>query len=196
MSASGAARIRARVRHLDRRLMGRSADVRSPGLDGALVTVTRSANYSRLWLLIASGLAAGGGPRGRRAAARGVVAIAIAATLANGPLKLLVRRRRPSARLRPTLIRTPRSPSFPSGHSAAAFGFVTAACIELPVLAPLLVPLAGTVAYSRVHAGVHYPSDVAVGSAIGVGSGLLASRLGPRGRRRQPVAYTPPERRP
>jgi membrane-associated phospholipid phosphatase len=74
----------------------------------------------------------------------------------------------------------PHSSSFPSGHSAAAFAFATGACIELPVLAVPLAPLAGAVAYSRVHTGVHYPSDVAVGVGIGVGSGLLATRWPPR----------------
>ncbi len=77
----------------------------------------------------------------------------------------------------------PRSTSFPSGHSAAAFAFATGACEELPVLAPVLVPLAGAVAYSRVHTGVHYPSDVAAGAAIGIGSGMLAKRV-PRWARR------------
>ncbi|HTC59922.1 MAG TPA: phosphatase PAP2 family protein [Solirubrobacteraceae bacterium] len=160
--------------------MSRSVRVRSLELDRALVTITWAANYSRLWLLIASGLAAFGGRRGRSAAGRGIVAIVIAAAVANGPAKLLVRRRRPSRRSWPTLIRMPRSTSFPSGHSAAAFAFATGACAELPVLAPALAPLAGAVAYSRVHTGVHYPSDVAAGAAIGIGSGLLATRLPPR----------------
>ncbi|HTA14119.1 MAG TPA: phosphatase PAP2 family protein [Solirubrobacteraceae bacterium] len=165
--------------------------MRSPGLDRALVTITRAANYSRLWVLIASGLAACGGWQGRRAAGRGIVAIAIAATVANGPAKLLVRRRRPSRRSWPTLIRMPRSTSFPSGHSAAAFAFATGACAELPVLAPVLAPLAGAVAYSRVHTGVHYPSDVAAGAAIGIGSGLLATRLPPRVLQRRRAARRP-----
>jgi membrane-associated phospholipid phosphatase len=43
------------------------------------------------------------------------------------------------------------------------------------MLAPGLVPLAGAVAYSRVHTGVHYPSDVVVGVGIGIGSGLLTA---------------------
>jgi undecaprenyl-diphosphatase len=47
----------------------------------------------------------------------------------------------------------------------------------LPILAAGLVPLAATVAYSRVHAGVHYPSDVAAGAAIGIGAGALTTRL-------------------
>jgi undecaprenyl-diphosphatase len=162
---------------LDRRLMTRALRARSPGRDRALVGITRAANYSRLWLAIAAGLAVCGGPAGRRAAGRGIVALAIAAAVANGPAKLLVRRRRPTCRSRPTLIRTPRSTSFPSGHSAAAVAFATGASAELPGLALALFPLAGIVAYSRVHTGVHYPSDVAAGAAIGLGSGVLAARL-------------------
>jgi membrane-associated phospholipid phosphatase len=176
--------MRRRARQLDRRLMNRSAGARSPGLDRAFVGITRTANYSLLWLLIASGLAAFGGRDGRRAAGRGVIALALAAAVANGPAKLLVRRRRPLGRSRPTLIRMPRSSSFPSGHSAAAFAFAAGACFELPIASPVLLPLAGAVAYSRVHTGVHYPSDVAAGSAIGIGSGVLATYL-PRRLRRQ-----------
>jgi undecaprenyl-diphosphatase len=36
--------------------------------------------------------------------------------------------------------------------------------------------LATAVAYSRVHTGVHYPSDVAAGMTIGIASGLIAAR--------------------
>ncbi len=93
------------VQHLDRRLMRRSFLARSPALDHALVRITSAANYSRLWLVIAGGLALFGGQQGRRAAGRGLIAIAIAAVVANGPAKLLVRRRRPLSHSRPTLIR-------------------------------------------------------------------------------------------
>ncbi|MGA2165050.1 MAG: phosphatase PAP2 family protein [Solirubrobacteraceae bacterium] len=154
-----------------------SARMRSPDLNRTFVALTRAANYSRLWLLIAGLLAACGGRPGRRASGRGILAIAIAAALANGPVKLLARRRRPSGHSAPALIRMPRSTSFPSGHSAAAFAFASGACGELPGLMPLLGPLACAVAYSRVHTGVHYPSDVAAGAAIGIGSGVLATRL-------------------
>jgi len=157
--------------------MRRAARLRSPGLNRTLVALTGAANYSRLWLLIAGALAVCGGRPGRRAAGRGILAIAIAAASSNGPAKLLARRRRPAGRSAPALIRMPRSTSFPSGHSAAAFAFATGACRELPALLPVLGPLAGAVAYSRVHAGVHYPSDVAAGAAIGIASGVLATRL-------------------
>lgn len=131
--------------------------------------------------MIAGALAVFGGRRGQGAATRGILAIAIAAAIANGPAKLIARRRRPFSRSQPALIRMPRSSSFPSGHTAAAFAFATAASVEVPVLAPAVVPIAGAVAYSRVHTGVHYPSDVAAGLAIGIGSGLLAARARWRG---------------
>lgn len=165
-----------RLQRIDEWLMRRSARARSPALDRPLVTVTLAASYSRLWLAIAASLALFGGGRGRRAAARGVISIAIAAALANGPAKLLVRRRRPARRFPPTLIAMPRSSSFPSGHSAAAFAFAAGAGAEWPVLAPVLFPLAGAVAYSRTHTGVHYPSDVAAGVMIGIASAAAAGR--------------------
>jgi undecaprenyl-diphosphatase len=165
------------VHHLDRRLLTHSYGRRAPVLDRSLVAITRAANYTRLWLAIAGGLALCGGPRGRRAAGHGVIALAIAAAVANGPAKLLVRRRRPFHRAQPALIHMPRSTSFPSGHSAAAFAFATAASAELPPLAPALLPLAAAVAYSRVHIGVHYPSDVAAGVAIGIGAAAVAQGL-------------------
>ncbi len=166
--------MRRRLQRIDERLMKRSARFRSPLLDRSLVAITRAASYSRLWLGIAGVLAIAGGRRGRRAAERGLISVGIAAALANGPAKLLVRRRRPTGQLGPSLIPMPRTTSFPSGHSASAFAFATGVSADAPALAPVLVALAGAVAYSRTHAGVHYPSDVAAGIAIGVGSGVVA----------------------
>jgi membrane-associated phospholipid phosphatase len=157
--------------------MSSALRARSPRIDRTLVTVTRAADDSCLWFVVALGLAMIGGPRGRRAARRGLVAIALASAIANGPGKLLVPRRRPPSRSLRALVRTPSSSSFPSGHSASAFAFATAVGGELPALAPVLVPLAGTVAYSRVYTAVHYPTDVVAGAAIGVACGMLARRL-------------------
>jgi membrane-associated phospholipid phosphatase len=159
------------------RRKSRALEGRPPRVDRALVSLTTAANYARLWLATAAALAAFGGRRGRRAAGRGVLAIALASAVANGPAKLLVSRRRPSTDVKPALIRMPSSSSFPSGHSASAFAFATAVCRELPYVAPVILPLAGAVAYSRVRTGVHYPSDVAAGGAIGIACGMLAGRI-------------------
>ena len=61
----------------------------------------------------------------------------------------------------------PTTSSFPSGHSAAAFAFATGVGRTMPHAAVPLRALAALVAYSRVHTGVHYPGDIAIGSLIG-----------------------------
>ena len=63
------------------------------------------------------------------------------------------------------------SPSFPSGHTAAAFSLATSLSITYPkwyVIAPSAVWACG-VGFARMNQGVHYPSDVLTGAAIGVG---------------------------
>lgn len=62
-------------------------------------------------------------------------------------------------------------PSFPSGHTASAFALATSLCIRYPkwyVIAPSAL-WAGSVAISRMYEGVHYPTDVMAGAALGVG---------------------------
>lgn len=150
--------------------------------DPALGALSRSANHSNLWFAIAAALAAGT-RHTRRGALRGVVAIGGASLLANGVLKPLVPRRRPAADLLPefrSLDDPPTSSSFPSGHSASAAAFATAVVMESPKNAVWLIPLAATVAYSRVHVGVHWTSDVAAGAALGTGVALATQRWLPR----------------
>ena len=67
------------------------------------------------------------------------------------------------------------SPSFPSGHTAAAFSLATSLSITYPkwyVIAPSAVWACG-VGFSRINQGVHYPSDVLTGAAIGVGCAFV-----------------------
>ncbi|MFA5914573.1 MAG: phosphatase PAP2 family protein [Burkholderiales bacterium] len=59
--------------------------------------------------------------------------------------------------------------SFPSGHTLHAVAFTTVAVFHVPALAPLLVLFTLLVAVSRVVLGLHYPSDVLAGAAIGAG---------------------------
>ena len=57
--------------------------------------------------------------------------------------------------------------SFPSGHTLHAVAFTLVAVMYYPSLAPLLVPFTLLVAASRVVLGLHYPSDVLAGAALG-----------------------------
>lgn len=64
------------------------------------------------------------------------------------------------------------SPSFPSGHTSEAFSTATSLSLAFPkwyVIAPAYL-WACSVGYSRMHLGVHYPSDVLVGAIVGAAS--------------------------
>lgn len=148
---------------------------------GALRLVARASDGAGLWLATAAALAAGG-TRGRRAAARGVAALGATSALVNGPLKLAVRRRRPG-RLATAGVRragrAPRTSSFPSGHTASAFAFATAATVEMPAVGPAVGATAALVAWSRLHGGRHFPSDVVAGALLGTVVGVVAARAFP-----------------
>jgi undecaprenyl-diphosphatase len=58
--------------------------------------------------------------------------------------------------------------SFPSGHTLHAVSFTVVATTHVPELAPILLPFALLVAASRVVLGLHYPSDVLAGAALGL----------------------------
>ena len=67
------------------------------------------------------------------------------------------------------------SPSFPSGHTTAAFSLAASLSITYPkwyVIAPSAIWACG-VGIARINQGVHYPSDVLTGAAIGVGCAFV-----------------------
>jgi membrane-associated phospholipid phosphatase len=71
------------------------------------------------------------------------------------------------------------SPSFPSGHTSSAFATATSLSLVYQKWY-IIVPAytwAGTVAYSRMDLGVHYPSDVLIGAVVGSGCAYLTYKI-------------------
>lgn len=169
---TGAREWLAEMDRLDKSVYEAIARTRTPLLDRSMRAVSRAADYSKLSLAASVALAVAGGPEGRRAATRGLASVAVTATVVNALIKPLARRRRPdrAGALVPSVrqVDMPRSRSFPSGHTAAAFAFATGAGRVLPWAGPPLAALAALVGYSRIHTGVHYPVDVIGGALCGV----------------------------
>jgi membrane-associated phospholipid phosphatase len=89
-------------------------------------------------------------------------------------LKITVRRPRPQLEELPALISTRTQLSFPSAHSTTSF---TAAGVYRSLLpAPLLYGAAVSLALSRLYLGVHYPSDLVAGAALGTLIGEVVQR--------------------
>jgi undecaprenyl-diphosphatase len=149
--------------------------------------------WFRVWMLSASRL--GDGPlwiltglllllHGSSFCLRTLAAVAVAMGIANAALVVLKRTFH-----RPRPCETARHPhfdvaplrffkedcfSFPSGHTMNAFAVGSVIALSFPFLAPAVLVIAASVAASRVILGLHFPSDVLVGAALGLAIGMLA----------------------
>jgi undecaprenyl-diphosphatase len=155
-------------------------------LDPLVVGVTYAGSFGALWIVL--GVAAALALR-RPGLALAVPAVVLLADLSASAVKNAVDRERPELALGgiDTLIDTPSSSAFPSGHAATSFAAAVILATALPSLAPALFVLAATVALSRLYVGVHYPLDVLAGAALGVlvaTALLLLARVLRRSRRR------------
>ncbi|MDQ8704227.1 phosphatase PAP2 family protein [Streptomyces sp. LHD-70] len=173
---------------LDRRLL---AALRDCGSDRRVAAAARALScageHGALWL--AAGLTGAALDRERRADWLRATALTAAAHLTSMGVKRVVRRPRPDAEPlggvspifagpRPSgrrpLVRTAGRHSFPSSHATSAAAAAVAYGALRPAGARLVPPLAAAMCVSRLVVGVHYPSDVAAGAALGA----LTAKLG------------------
>jgi membrane-associated phospholipid phosphatase len=135
----------------------------TPARDRAVRRFSRLGEHAALWLALGALGAAADRPRRARWAQAGArVAVAY---VVNTMIKLVVRRRRPALAGLPPLMATPTQLSFPSAHASSSFA---AARGYAPLVgAPLVYPVAVAMAASRLYLGVHYPSDILAGAALG-----------------------------
>ena len=117
-----------------------------------------------------------GGRRGRIMVVFLVAVVVLGDTLVIKTLKEAVGRSRPCIALADTVARIgcSDSGSMPSSHSANWFAGAMVAFIFFRRSWRVLVPVAATIAFSRVYDGVHYPSDVLAGAVVGAGYAAAA----------------------
>lgn len=165
-----------RMDDMDRRLL---SALRHCGTDRRVAAAARALSWAgehgALWL--AAGLVGAAVDRERRPEWLRGTALTAGAHLASMGVKRVVRRPRPGAEIgAEPLVRTAGRHSFPSSHATSAAAAAVAYGALRPVGARLVPPLAAAMCVSRMVVGVHYPSDVAAGAALGA----LTARLGAR----------------
>lgn len=174
--------LRNRLLALDNRVFEFAAVRNWPAAENVLPRLSRSANHGVLWFAAAAAMAASRTPRARRAAARGLASLSLASLTINTLGKRSVRRPRPVLDPVPLVRQLKRQPittSFPSGHSASAAAFAAGVALESPAWGAVIAPVAWSVALSRVYTGVHFPSDVLAGAALGVGAAFAVRGMVP-----------------
>ncbi|MET3919418.1 phosphatase PAP2 family protein [Arthrobacter sp. UYEF20] len=170
-----------RLARFDRKLVRAVSAFPGGGHDEVFRQLSAAANKGKLWFGIAAVMALFPGTT-RRAALHGLLAQGVASGITNLGFKTLLPRARPLPEHLPAfrfVHPQPTSSSMPSGHSASAVAFALGVGLVRPALGAALAPVAAGVAYSRVHTGAHWPSDVLFGSAIGAGAALAARKWWP-----------------
>ena len=162
--------LRVRVNALDLALYRRVRGVaRTPETVRMVRAYSRLGEHAAGWIALgATGIALDGGRRGRWARATATVGGAYCVSTS---IKLAIGRRRPIVADLPHLMVTPTGLSFPSSHATSSFAAARAFGRLLP--SPALYTAAAAMGASRLYLGVHYPSDVAAGAALGAVLGSL-----------------------
>jgi undecaprenyl-diphosphatase len=152
---------------LDRRLLLLlRSRLRTPALDRAAAAYAFTGESGALWIGLAlTGALADPPRRARWLAAAGTVPLTLAV---NYVVKRAVARERPQIEGLEPFGRVPRSRSFPSAHAATAFAGAYRIGALVPRRRRLLLGAAALMAFTRPYLGVHYPSDVVAGAAVGL----------------------------
>jgi undecaprenyl-diphosphatase len=156
---------------LDEAILRYIVQLRHPWLDDVMVFASAIGAGGFVWFAVAT--IAMLFPRRRQPAWRVLLAIWFTWFIVDGVIKPFVDRARPFDVLDgiQLLDQRPTNASFPSGHAAMAFAGALALSRLFPSFKWLWWPFATLVAVSRVYLGVHWPTDVIAGMAIGTASG-------------------------
>lgn len=150
--------------------------VRNGILDPFFQFYTQLGNAGLLWIVLSLLLLCF--PKTRKAGFVSLVAMLLGLLCTNVVLKHLVGRTRPWLVVEglTALVAEHDPNSFPSGHTCAAFAAASAWCRTLPRrwMKITAVVMAALMGFSRLYVGVHFPTDVLAGMAVGLFCGWLA----------------------
>ena len=160
------------LERLDRRVL-RAMRTRyhSPQSEAVGKALGTAGEWGAIW--VAMGLVAALADGARRERWLRTAAVAPVSVGLNYAVKLAVRRRRPRLRRLPPLAGAPSKLSFPSAHATASVAAATAMGRVAPGARPPLFALAAGICLTRPYLGMHYPSDVLGGAALGLVIGRL-----------------------
>jgi len=162
-------------------------NLRTPALNPIIGFITHLGNAGILWIALTIAMICY--RKTRRVGITCALSIIISFTVANLILKPLVARIRPYDLIQELgiTIEVQSDKSFPSGHAtnALACAWVMFRCMKRRYGLPALI-LALVICLTRLYVGVHYPTDVLAGIAIGIASAELSIRLVKVLRRRFP----------
>jgi membrane-associated phospholipid phosphatase len=168
------AKAQGRLERIEDGILIQLAKNRTPVQTDVMMFLSR--NYQYIDYSIPVGMFVGGTIGGDKELRRNAVYVASSTLISYGlaaVIKKLVKRDRPFVRnVTIVPVYEPTRYSFPSGHTALSISTATALTIAYPkwyVIAPAFV-WAGATSYSRMYLGVHYPTDVAAGAALGAGT--------------------------
>ena len=148
-------------------------------LDGSIARFSWMMTGGHAWILVVLADALCNRHRAAKTALAVLPALYLATYTVEIPIKKYFRRRRPFISIVRAIVvgRKPGSHSFPSGHSAAAFGGATLLQTCYPRGRRLFFAIALLVAFSRVYLGAHYPGDVISGGLAGTALAKLYRSL-------------------
>lgn len=176
--AAAAEQVQQKRRTLDVRIFQLINSIPHAKRDDLVVSVISDLGQGMGWWAASAWLAATGGRTGVRAGLATTAGSIGATYLVQAGIKPVFRRNRPFMSREAIVVgMRPSDHSFPSGHSAASFAAAHALAHFYPRQRIPLYTVAALVGLSRIRVGHHFPSDVAVGSAIGLGIGELCYRL-------------------
>jgi undecaprenyl-diphosphatase len=183
MNGAGSSALVDMVRAMDERVDGWFEPLRGdPTFDGASKLITGLGDHGLMWAATTVWRSRHSGPE-RARAVRALAVAGVESSVVNAALKALVGRSRPDRggiRLAGggVPVRVPKTSSFPSGHTLAAFCAATVMSQRGDRAGnALLFTSAALVGISRLHLRAHHASDVLGGAAIGTALGLIGRSL-------------------